>query len=167
MPRPPPPLEQDRWGTSGIDAFPSQLGWIIWILRFDKIWTSPLALRKYPKFVLNNRLDVDFSFSFLTLQGHNATSLLVPVHVHKELRARCIGSYPKPLLACLPFRCWICMETYKYVQYVRITRYDILLYVLRLWARLLLPSNGKVKDGRDLRFRVETDQPISFDSNNV
>lgn len=118
VPRPPPPLEQDRWGTSGIDAFPSQLGWIIWILRLDKIWTSPLALRKYPKFVLNNRLDVDFSFCFLTLQGHNATSLLVPVHIHKKLRARCIGSYPKPLLACLPFRCWICMETYKYVQYM-------------------------------------------------
>lgn len=48
------------------------------------------------------------------------------------------------------------METYKYVQYICTYAYYILLYVLRLWAGLLLASNGKVKDGRDLRFLVES-----------
>ena len=158
MPRPPPPLEQDRWGTSGIDAFPSQLGWIIWIL--TKSGQVLLALRKYPTFILSNRLDVDFSFGFLTLQGHNATSLLVPVHIHKNSRARCIGSYPKSLLAFHSDVGYVYGNLQIYVQYiyiyVRTYTYYILLYVLRLWDGLLLSSNGKVKDGRYLRFLVES-----------
>ena len=59
VPRPPPPLEQDRWGTSGIDEFPSQLSSIIRILRLVKSGQVLLAHRKYPHFVLNNHLDID------------------------------------------------------------------------------------------------------------
>lgn len=79
-----------------------------------------LALRKYPTFILNNRLDVDFSFGFLTLQGHNATSLLVPVHIHKNSRARCIGSYPKSLLAFHSDVGYVYGNLQIYVQYIYI-----------------------------------------------